>query len=197
MKKNLYQIAEIVSGYTFRESIENDAQGDIFVLQAKNIFKNTGISSTNTLIKISSKTLRNPYFIKHNDIVIVSRGSGPGSFRSAVFTLDEDNIMSSSSVHIIRIKDVTVLPKYISLYLNSLEGQKSLSQIVTGTSYIQSLLVKNLSELEIPIPPLHIQKSFISLAENIATQEKLLKRKQELTENILNVSFPRLNNYSL
>jgi restriction endonuclease S subunit len=100
--------------------------------------------------------------------------------------------MPSSSVHVIRIKDVTVLPKYVSLYLNSEIGQKALIQIVTGGSYIQSVLVKNLSLLPIPIPPIHTQKSIIALHENIQAQKIILGRKNELKKNIINATFTNL-----
>ena len=194
MHKKLSQIADIVSGYTFRGSIENDLKGDIFVLQAKNISTNQDILNTTELTTISDKSIRNPYFLEHNDILLVSRGSGIGSFRSAVFATNDTKVMPSSSVHIIRIQDVTVLPKYVSLYLNSLEGQKALAQIVTGASYIQSILVKNLIDLEIPIPPIHTQKSIIALHENIIDQERIFKRKQEIQKNIINASFTSLIN---
>jgi restriction endonuclease S subunit len=194
MHKKLSQIADIVSGYTFRGSIENDLKGDIFVLQAKNISVNEDILHTTDLVTISDKSIRNPYFLEHNDILLVSRGSGIGSFRSAVFATEDKNVMPSSSVHVIRIQDVTILPKYISLYLNSLEGQKALAQIVTGASYIQSILVKNLIDLEIPIPPIHIQKSIIALHENITDQERIFKRKQEIQKTIINASFTNLIN---
>ncbi len=192
MQKKLNQIATIASGYTFRGSIENDPKGQIFVLQAKNISANQDVLDTSDLVTISDKSLRNPYFLEHNDILLVSRGSGIGSFRSAIFASDETNVMPSSSVHVIRIKDVTVLPKYVSLYLNSLDGQKALAQIVTGASYIQSILVKNLIDLEIPIPPIHTQKSIIALHENITNQERILKRKQEIQKTIINASFSNL-----
>jgi restriction endonuclease S subunit len=164
------------------------------VLQAKNIQANQDIKDINDFVTISDKSLRNPYFLQHNDILLVSRGSGIGSFRSSIFASDNPKVMPSSSVHVIRIQDVTVLPKYISLYLNSLDGQKALSQIVTGASYIQSILVKNLIDLEIPIPPIHMQKSIIALHENITDQERILKRKQEIQKNIINASFTNLIN---
>jgi restriction endonuclease S subunit len=189
MHKKLSEIADIVSGYTFRGSIENDPKGDIFVLQAKNISINQDILNTNDLITVSDKSIRNPYFLEHNDILLVSRGSGAGSFRSAVFASDDINVMPSSSVH---VKDVTVLPKYVSLYLNSQDGQKTLAQIVTGASYIQSILVKNLTDFPIPIPPIHTQKSIISLHENIIDQEQIFKRKQEIQKTIINASFTNL-----
>ena len=186
------QIADIVSGYTFRGAIENDPSGDIFVLQAKNIATNQDIMETTNFSIISDKSIRNPLFLENNDILIVSRGSGTGSFRSAVFMSNEKRVMPSSSVHVLRIKDATVLPKYVSLYLNSEVGQKALLQIVTGGSYIQSILVKNLINLGIPIPPIHTQKLIIALHENIADQERILKKKQELQKNIINASFANL-----
>ena len=194
MHKKLSQIADIVSGYTFRGSIENDLKGDIFVLQAKHVLANEDILHTTDLVTISDKSIRNPYFLEHNDILLVSRGSGIGSFRSAVFATNETQVMPSSSVHVIRIKDVTVLPKYVCLYLNSRDGQKTLAQIVTGASYIQSILVKNLIDLEIPIPPIHTQKSIIALHQNIIDQERIFKRKQEIQKTIINASFTNLIN---
>jgi restriction endonuclease S subunit len=192
MYKKINNISSVVSGYTFRGSIENDLKGDIFVLQAKNISANQDILNTTDLVTISDKSIRNPYFLEHNDILLVSRGSGIGSFRSVVFATDAKKVMPSSSVHVIRIQDVTVLPKYVSLYLNSLDGQKALAQIVTGASYIQSILVKNLIDLQIPIPRVHIQKSIIALHENITDQERILKRKQEIQKTIINASFTNL-----
>ena len=193
MHKKLSQIAEVSSGYTFRGPIENDSNGDILVLQAKNISANQEVTETADLTTISDKSIRKPYFLEYNDILLVSRGSGVGSFRSAVFASNEVRVMPSSSVHVIRITDVTVLPKYACLYLNSTDGQKALSQIVTGASYIQSILVKNLSEFEIPLPPIHTQKSIVALHENIIDQERLHKRKQELQKTIINASFNLIN----
>lgn len=194
MHKKLSEISDIVSGYTFRGSIENDPFGSIFVLQAKNVSVNQDISDVTDFSKVSDKSIRNPYFLEYNDILLVSRGSGAGSFRSTIFDSDKSNVMPSSSVHVIRIKDITVLSKYVSLYLNSFEGQKTLSQIVTGASYLQSILVKNLMDFEIPIPPIHIQKSIIALQENIMNQGRILNRKQELQKNIINASFNNLIN---
>lgn len=192
MHKKLEEISHITSGYTFRGSITKNSDGDVFVVQAKNLISNQDFDKISALTAISSTGIRNPYFLQHNDILIVSRGSGTGSFRSAVFVSSEKNIIASSSVHIVRVTDVTVLPKYISLYLNSPEGQKAISQIVTGGSYLQSLLIKNLADLQIPIPPMHVQKSLVALHENVMEQRKILERKIELQNNIINATFTEL-----
>jgi restriction endonuclease S subunit len=192
MHTNLKQIADISSGYTFRGSIKNTSEGDVSVLQAKNVVSGKDVSDLKDLVKISSTSLRNPFFLRHNDVLLVSRGSGLGSFRTTVFNSDEKKVMPSSSLHTIRINDVTVLPKYVSLYLNSDSGQKALMQIVTGGSYIRSILVKNLQNLKIPIPSIHTQKSLIAIYENMSKQESLISRKQEIKKNIINATFTKL-----
>jgi hypothetical protein len=192
MHKELSEIADIVSGYTFRGSVENDPKGGIIVLQAKNIGANQDVVDISDFAKVSNASIRTPNFLEYNDILLVSRGSGLSSFKSAIFTTDQNNVMPSSSVHVIRIKDITILPKYVSFYLNSEIGQKALFQIVTGGSYLQSVLVKNLMDFKIPIPPIHVQKTIIALHENMQTQDKILKRKNELKKNIINATFTNL-----
>ncbi|OGI10755.1 MAG: hypothetical protein A3I68_01615 [Candidatus Melainabacteria bacterium RIFCSPLOWO2_02_FULL_35_15] len=192
--QSIADVSSISSGYTFRGPVEAEITGDIFVVQGKNLIANAELFDTANFSRVSSIGIRNPYFLQHNDVLLTSRGSGLGTFRSSLFTSDKKNVIASSSVIIIRSKDITVIPKYISLYLNSPEGQQDLLQIVTGGSYIQSLLVKNLSDLLIPIPPLHIQKSIVALQENVFEQEKLLKRRQKIQQNLVDASFMNLIN---
>ncbi len=190
MHLKIKEIAEIVSGYTFRGAIEDDPKGDVFVLQAKNIGLHQDVVDIADLVKVSANAMRAPYFLEYNDILLVSRGSSElGAFRSALFATDQPNVMPSSSVHVIRITDATVLPKYLSLYLNSDIGQKALLQIVTGGSYIQSILIKNLMDIKIPIPAMHMQTSIIGLYDNVSKQEQLRKRKQDLQKTMINACF--------
>ena len=186
MHKKIQEVAQVISGYTFRGAIEKALKGSVSVLQATNIKSGIDISDTSVLISLSEEPGRTLSYLEKNDIVLVSRGSGQGSFRSCLFVSEERNVIASSSVFIIRVKDVTVLPKYLSLYLNSDDGQKEILQIVTGGSYLQSLLRRSLEDLKVPIPPIGIQKSIIALNENIQEQEKIVKRKSIIKQNIIN-----------
>jgi len=194
MHKKIQEVAQVISGYTFRGAIEKALKGSVSVLQATNIKSGIDISDTSVLISLSEEPGRTLSYLEKNDIVLVSRGSGQGSFRSCLFVSEERNVIASSSVFIIRVKDVTVLPKYLSLYLNSDDGQKEILQIVTGGSYLQSLLRRSLEDLKVPIPPIGIQKSIIALNENIQEQEKIVKRKSIIKQNIINSTFKNLIN---
>lgn len=192
MLKKLSQISNISSGYNFRGPIKNLENGDLFVIQGKNVLSDEDIKITKGLNQVSPKNIRSPFFLKHNDILLVSRGLEHGTFRSSIFIAEEKNIITSSSVYVIRITDITVLPKYVSLYLNSTEGQSKLLQISSGGSYIKTILMKNLVDLEITIPPINIQKAIIDLYENMSEQNKLMNRKKEIYQNIIKTFFNNL-----
>ena len=93
---------------------------------------------------------------------------------------------------IIRVKDVNVIPKFLSLYLNSNEGQKEISKIVTGASYLQSIIRKSLEDFKIPIPPIIKQKAIIALNENMQAQEKIQEKKNQIKKIIINTAFTNL-----
>lgn len=115
----------------------------------------------------------------------------PGSFRSTIFASEASNVVASSSVHVIRVKAANVMPEYISHFINSKEGQDSLSQIVSG-SYIGAVPRRELEKIEIPIPPLRKQAALVHLYQNLREQERVLDRKREIAQNIIDATFKSL-----
>lgn len=190
-KAKLGDIAQIYSGYAFRGAIKSVLNGAVSVLQAKDIIQNEPFLNSNSLTKISLALPRSNSYILNNDVLLVSRATGPGNFRATFFESDEKNVIASSSVFIIRMIDKAVLPKYISFYLNSSDCQNDLAQLLSG-SYIKTVPRRNLEQLQILIPPLHIQKSLVDLNENIMQQGELLNRKNKLMKIILNATFKNL-----
>jgi len=186
-------IAEVISGYTFRKAMEPNKNGNMFVFQAKNIVQGEPFTKIKDLTKILYEVVSHTNFLKENDVVIVARGMKSGSFRTTVFKLKDQDVIASSSVHIIRINSNKILPEYLSYYLNSQQGQKNLFGEISG-SYIGALPRKNLGEIKIPIPNLKKQKAIINLYENIKEQEKITAIKIKIKENIINTTFKNLIN---
>lgn len=184
--------AEVINGYTFRGAIETLKNGDISVLQAKDIVSGQNVTDIDKLTPIAFSGTRTASFLQKDDVLIVSRGMGAGSFRSAVFSLNTTNIIASSSLLILRIKKKEVLSEYISLYFNSIEGQNKILETVAG-SYIRAISRKKFEEeIKIPIPPLEIQESLIKLNQNIKQQEKIYERKKQLKQEIINATITNL-----
>jgi restriction endonuclease S subunit len=192
MYLKISNFAEIINGYTFRGAIETVKTRDILVLQAKDIIQGETIIESEKLTPISFKGTRTASFLQKDDVLIVSRGMGVGSFRSAIFSLDTSNIIASSSLLILRIKKKEVLPEYISLYFNSIEGQNKILETVAGSSILAISRKKFEEEIKIPIPPLEIQHSLIKLNQNIKQQEKIYDRKKELKQEIIKATITNL-----
>lgn len=184
-------IATVIAGYTFRGAITPDKNGDLLVFQAKDLARGAFVTDVSTLTPIAFDPTGYTGHLKKDDVLVIARGMKAGAFRSTVFKSDASNVIASSSVHIIRITTSSVLPEYISHYLNSKNGQESLSEIVTG-SYIGALPRRLLEQLKIPIPDLRKQKVIIDLYRNMQMQQKILNRKNELKQQILDTTFTNI-----
>lgn len=183
-KVNIKQFADVIAGYTFRTALKEQGDGDIFVLQAKNIREDTGVDEVG-LNRIAFENYRTAANIQKGDVVISSRGN----FRAGVVRMDLKNIIAASSVYILRINTPDILPDYLALYLNSSVGQKIINEQATGV-VINTILKKNLENLVVTIPKMEVQKKIISLYQNNKKLEKLLNKKKvlinKITEDIIN-----------
>lgn len=180
INKSLNQIVEIIAGYTFRGAIEKDPNGAVFVLQAKDIREDLFLDDAK-LIKTTIATSHTKAFVQTGDVVISSRGF----FRAAVFKTDQ-TVLAASSIYLLRIKNSAVLlPEYLAIYLNSVAGQRNLSQFLT-TGTIRSLLKKDLEKISVPVPSIEKQKQIIRLDENVRQQALLVNRKVTAQKNVLN-----------
>ncbi len=187
----LYEIATVIAGYTFRGAVQPDSNGDIFVFQARDLVQNEPFEDTHTLTKVSHVIPGYLGRLKKNDVLIVARGMKAGAFRSTLFVSEEQNVIASSSVHVIRIITADILPEYISHYLNSREGQEALSQIVSG-AHIGMLPRKELEKINIPALDLDKQRAIVYLYRNIREQQKVINRQNEIKQNIINATFRNL-----
>ena len=93
MYMKISNFAEVINGYTFRGAIETIKNGDILVLQAKDIVQGENIMEAKKLTPIAFKGTRTASFLQKDDVLIVSRGMGIGSFRSAIFSLDTSTLL--------------------------------------------------------------------------------------------------------
>jgi len=183
----LGDLAEIISGFTFRSAIEAVSWGNYRVVQSKDITGNLEISG-NDLAKIDIKKNNPSAVIGDNDVVLASRGK----YKAAIINSSEP-VIASSSVFIIRPFKKSIKSSFLALYLNSPSGQSQLEKLSSG-NYIKSVPKFNLIKLEIPIPEIDVQEKIIDLYSNINNQRKLLNRKIKIISNISSVSLINILN---
>jgi restriction endonuclease S subunit len=184
--KDLKGIADVIAGYSFRTALQGKENASCFALQAKNILDGSIIDEDN-LEGIDFENYRSKAVIEKNDIVVSSRGS----FRAGLVGVSGKNIIASSSVYILRLKDKNIMPEYLTIYLNSSDGQKQLTESSTGAT-IKSIKKNDLENIEIIMPNLEKQKKIIEVYHtNNKLQEALIK-KINLIKNINEVVINKL-----
>lgn len=176
--KRLGEIANIRSGHHFRKSLSRVAGKGVKVIQARDITSKNNVDFSD-LPSVDKSDFRKRFFIKKGDILLSSRGK----FKAGVVDVDIKNTIASTSLYIISLKTKTILPTYLSVYLNSVKGQKLIRENVSG-AYIKTILRKNLEDIKIVIPDVNTQKQIIQIYENVQNQERLLEQKKILTKNL-------------
>ncbi len=180
IKLQIKDITDVITGYTFRTAIHNDDNGDISIIQAKDILHNGQVNCMD-IPKITIENFRSNAILKQNDVLLSCRGV----FRAGVLDENLKNAIGSASLYILRLKDNKVLPEYLSIYLNSNIGQRQIKQILSGT-IIKTILRKELENLSIIIPSIKKQKQIIDIYKNWQKREDLLNKKIIFNKNIAN-----------
>lgn len=183
MQVRLKDIAEIKSGYSFRDAIEYQESGNTLVLQAQNINDHIYLTETSNLTKINFNAKSGTNFLRNNDILIATRVYRNSNIKSAIYKSSVQNVIATSSCFIIRVKvNTEILPDFIAVYLNSFYGQTELKKSVLGSS-VQMLTRPSLEDILLPIPEIQTQLKVIDFAQNTKLQIQLLERKMTLTKN--------------
>ncbi len=173
----LNEIANIVTGYTFRSAIIPDISGNYQVIQAKDVGVGLVFGGDN-LTKIMADKLPESTMVQSGDVVLSSRGR----YRAAVVKVVSPTI-ASSSVFVLRVNKDLVSPEYLSIFLNSPSGQAQLEKLSSG-NYIKSIPKSSLGNLVIDTPPQEKQVKVSRLYESIVKQQELLNKKISILSTI-------------
>ena len=102
------------------------------------------------------------FSLKRGDI-LMCEGGVPG--RCAIWREDNSPIKYQKALHRIRLyKD---LPEYVALFFESIQGDVDFERLFTGAT-IKHLPRERLIEIEIPLPPLAVQRLIVSRLEEVA-----------------------------
>lgn len=173
----LSEIANIVTGYTFRSALVPDVNGNYQVIQAKDIGAGFVFEDEN-LTKIMADKLPENTIVRSGDVVLSSRGR----YRAAVVKVEVPTI-ASSSVFVLRVNKNLVSPEYLSIFLNSPSGQSQLERLSSG-NYIKSIPKYNLEGLVIETPSEDEQLKVSRLYKSIVKQQELLSKKISILSTI-------------
>ena len=188
MKNSTYllkDVADIRTGYSFRARLEPDSEGNIMVVQLKELSDKNTIDIS-TAVKINMQDVSDNYLLQKDDLVFRSRGMDS---TAAIMDITANNVILSAPFQRIRLRDtLKIIPEYLLWYINSKDAQTYFSANKTGTS-VTMISTAVLADFPVIVPPVEIQKNIVEINKlserEIELQEELIRKKRLLTETIL------------
>lgn len=176
-------------GYTFRSRLESSEDGEIAVIQMKDL-RDDNIISNDTLTKLDMATMREHLFVQPGDLVFRSRGQV-----NTAAIVPENPVKTIVSAPLLRIritKTDLIIPAYLKWYINQKDAQNFLNSRTEGT-LLKMISKQVLEDLEIIIPTLEKQRRIVELAALFAREQFLLhtlidKREQYLSTRLIQIA---------
>nr|WP_321496486.1 restriction endonuclease subunit S [uncultured Methanolobus sp.] len=163
-------IATVQMGYSFRSKLEASENGNIAVIQMKDLLDDNTVECTG-LMKIDMPNPKEQHFARIGDMVFRSRGQVN---TSAVILEDPEDAIIAAPLLRIRVTDPeTVLPEYLNWYISQTDAQRYLTSVQAGTS-VNMIRSKQLEQMPVHIPSLSIQKNIVELAALSARERTIL-----------------------
>lgn len=168
MNKRLGDVAEIRMGYSFRSRIEGNPEGNWSVVQMKDIDEDSRLRFEG-LMMIQADLGSPKQVLQKGDLVFRSRGQVN---TAALVDQELDRVLLASPMLLVRPKK-DVIPRFLQWWINTPATQVALSEMAEGTS-VRMVSKESLQKLEVPIPPLEIQKAISELASMAVREQELL-----------------------
>lgn len=172
MKKRLFEIADIQTGYIKRDNNKPSESINIPIISLKNLSVNGDVQYDTIENETVDNTDRYPQ-LEIGDVIFAAKG-----IRRTAGIIDRyiEGLTASNHFLIIRIKDNYILPDYLAFYLRQKPALDYFELHETG-SHIPFISVAVLKEMQIDIPDITKQKKLVEL-------EGLMNREEELTEEL-------------
>ncbi|QXP87475.1 restriction endonuclease subunit S [Methylococcus capsulatus] len=184
MKMTLATIAEVRMGYSFRSRLEADAQGDVAVIQMKDI-DDANLLHPEGLVRVQMPDLKDRHLVQAGDLLFRSRGA---TNSAALVGGGLGRAVLAAPMLLLRPKTEVVEPAYLQWFINHPSTQATLAAQAAGTS-VKMIGKGALDQLEVVLPPLEKQRRIVEVAQlasrEAALLEKLRGRRKALLEGIL------------
>ena len=172
-KKNIKTVvSSIFSGYSFRKKVMADPEGDLRVIQMKDLSNRYTTIKTDTLTTVFSRKISPSTFLRSGDILFIAKGAHNYAI---VFELDFPKAIASSAFFVLRPDLRKIVPGYLAWYLNQSTVQRFFLNNASG-SYIPNVAKTTLERVTVIVPPEHIQRKIVSIDKLVKKEELLLKR---------------------
>ena len=179
--KKLKHIAKITTGFTFRSRIEVSIEGNVKVIQMKDLGKDNIVHPKGCIVieQFNQKhDLKCHHFVLKGDIIFRSRGQ---TNTAALLNEHSANTIVAAPLYIVRPEKDLVVPEYLLWWINQRTSQAYLSSRSMGTM-LKMVSKQSLEELEIHLPSLKQQRIIADIFKLSMQEQQILEKIKVLKE---------------
>jgi restriction endonuclease S subunit len=164
----LHEITDIKTGITFRNRLLDNLEGEVEVIQMKDVDIEGNISEN--LVHISADLVKPKHLLQAGQIILLAKGK----YTSACLIKESDKkLVISSAFFSLKVKPgQKLLPEFLQWYLNQPEARSYFKSFASGTSMF-TLPMSVLKNLSVPLPDLSMQEKVVRMV-HLRNQEKAL-----------------------
>lgn len=178
----LGDLAEVQMGYPFRSRLEHDAEGDVSVIQMKDI-DDANLLHAEHAIRVNLPRGKARHLLRAGDLLFRSRGRSNGAARV------RDGLGSAVlAAPMLLVRPHGVSPEFLCWYLNAPATQAQLAAMSEGTS-VRMISAEALKALDVPLPAPATQQRIAQAAALAEQEHRLLTQisslRHRLTSHLL------------
>ena len=165
-------LKSLFTGYSFRSKVENEEQGDLAVIQMKDL-DNGYQEIGDDLICIDSSKVPEKYLLQSGDILFISKGAN----NYALVFRKEIKAVAAAAFFVLRPDESKVIPEYLAWFINQRDAQRFIEENRAGT-YIPNVNKRTLESIPLRLPEKKLQEKIVQI-------DILRKREYLLTNQLL------------
>lgn len=180
----LGEIVSIRSSYTFRRKIEPDFNGNIKVIQMKDIDPYHQIDFSD-VYTVDIEKINQQHLLKPGDILLRTRGISENAINEAVLVPEKIGQAVANHLTVLRPTSTKVDSAYLVWYLNQPKSQHYIKRLAVGSG-MKMISNADLKNLSVVVPPLQRQKLIAKIAQLSQEEHRLLENINEKRRTYIN-----------
>ncbi|WP_241084822.1 restriction endonuclease subunit S [Candidatus Vondammii sp. HM_W22] len=185
-RKPLNTIAGIRAGHTFRGKINEDPEGNLPVLQIRDL-KDRAMLTADQLPRIRWQGAKEAATVQPGDILLPARGE----YYRASILLGDEPVVATSQLFVLRLTSQQIMPEYLNWYLNQSVAQHYFLIHRSGSG-MPMLNKQSLGALPVAVPPMATQEKIVSVQRCWEQEQRLTKQLLANRQQMLNGIFQQL-----
>lgn len=172
----LHEIADIYPGYPFRGSLPINPDGEVFVVQFRNVIVNNPLNCPGGegLDRVDLTGRKPSKYLEPDDVIFMAKSTRNHAL--AIETVPLNTICSPHFFHI-RLKKTApaILGTFIAWQINHTDAQRYFASCGQGSA-ARMISKSQLGELPVYVPSIEKQKALVGLSYAAAQEAELLAR---------------------